>query len=164
MKMQQKGVQTVAGLSMLRKAVKAAAPGTGAVLSAIQSANFSITAREFTRLIRSCRNTGQWKKALEILQVDMRTAWGGGDTTRYLWCVTISKISRYFEGRAFLPVVGGSRICTCAESAVVGESGELAWLVSVGVGSTWMDGLFLDLVSLKDLLTCPRGEFWGFCG
>lgn len=65
----QRGVQTVAGLSMLRKAVKAAVPGTGAVLEAIRSANFSITAREFTRLIRSCRNTGQWEKALEILQV-----------------------------------------------------------------------------------------------
>lgn len=56
-------------LSKLRRAVKAAEPGNGSTRAAIQSANFVISAREFTRLIRSCRNTGQWEKALEILEV-----------------------------------------------------------------------------------------------
>lgn len=62
-------VPTAEDLTQLTKAVKAAATGTGAVARIMDSASFKLCPRGLTRVIMGCRNSRQWAKAMEILQL-----------------------------------------------------------------------------------------------
>lgn len=64
----EKGENFNGNLSDLKMVIKDAEAGTGEVMQAIKDAGFFITGRGFTRLIRACRNSRQWEKALEILE------------------------------------------------------------------------------------------------
>lgn len=81
--------------SALRKAVKNAAAGTGMVRKAIESAGFFITGRGYTGLIRDCRNSRQWEKALEILDIVREGNESlGGPLSFYTFSATISVCSK----------------------------------------------------------------------
>lgn len=88
-------MEGLSNISELRKAVKEAEKGTGSVRKAIQSARFFISGREFTGLIRACRNSKQWEKALEILEtVRLEDSSVGESTSFYTFSATISVCSK----------------------------------------------------------------------
>lgn len=88
-------MESFSNISTLRKAVKEAAKGTGSVRKAIQSASFLISGREFTGLIRACRNSRQWEKALEILEtVRLEDPLIGDLPSFYTFSATISVCSK----------------------------------------------------------------------
>lgn len=56
-------------LCSIRHAVKMATAGTGEVGEIIKSAECAVPPKEFTKMIRTCRDTQDWQKALDILDV-----------------------------------------------------------------------------------------------
>lgn len=65
----QAAIGSLDSLPMLAEAVKTASLGDGSIKLLIDSASFEVCPRGLTRLIMACRNSRQWGKALEILDV-----------------------------------------------------------------------------------------------
>lgn len=105
--------------SSIKSVLRMAKPGTGAIRRAIQSADFVIPGREFTRLIRDCRNTKQWEKALEILEaVRLGGPTVGELPSFYTFSATISVCSKSGRVAEALWLLGEMKAAAAKDASI----------------------------------------------
>lgn len=170
------GADVPGDLTELKAAVKEAKPGTGEVMQAIKGAGFFITGRGFTRLIRACRNTRQWEKALEILEtVKLCDDMVGEPPSFYTYSAVISVCSKSGRLDEAMWVLKEMKAAAEKDLELLPDAAVYRLIILCGVRSQEVKvvrdllfdmselGISADEETLKDTLMCMfQNEAWRY--